>query len=265
MKQISTALLSIALFIGCSSNTPKPNTDETQQTEEDQHDRINKDHNGRYSIVVDGEVKYSNLKYAVAYEYDSVEVLDAHNHKKIIHINPAGPSACDYPAIEPGYHQCTIADRGTNWEIMCHSDTDKTDRYLGSISKSKADSVYFYNHKHRAIINNSNYCFPGSRIYYRKNSKYGILGSVDWSQHNGKYSYRLKRRSPVLYDNIQQINGENECWLKVTRNGLTGYLNSKIKYKSIGKYDKTLARFILPDGRKGYVTKDGKEYYDDEI
>ncbi len=50
---------------------------------------------------------------------------------------------------------------------------------------------------------------------------------------------------------------------KAKKNGLVGYVNiTPVKYKSLGAFDKTLSRFELPDGRKGYIDKRGKEYYD---
>ena len=49
----------------------------------------------------------------------------------------------------------------------------------------------------------------------------------------------------------------------VGKNGMLGYYKiTPIKYKTLDDFKESLARFTLPDGRKGYVDLKGKEYYD---
>lgn len=260
MNQTKLAILSIALLIGCGSNTSKPDVSKTQHhQEEEQWNNIKKEPNGTYSIIVDGKKKYTNLKYAVQLgEGESVEVLDVYNKKKILHgIMAAGCSfsPIEIPAINRHYK---IVKKAQNWELYMDeyiqiSREERKNILIGTVSKSEVDRIYFYDNRHQLKYHSD--CLLKNKIYYQKGSQYGVLGEIRCND-----TCRLKRANGTLFDSIKMV---SDCMFKVKRNGLVGYLHiTKIKYKNIGKYDKTLARFTLPDGRKGYVDSKGNEYYD---
>lgn len=266
MKQIGIALFSMAVLIGCNSNTPKPDTIKIKQSQEDQSDHVQKESNGSYSIIVDGKTKYTNLKYAVLLDDNgSVEVLDANNRKKIVHIKPEG--GCDmiaYPLEEKTYK---IKKKGDETEVIMNlflMDTVNKDIPIVSIPKNKANKIFFSNQKQILKVKYSDQCELDDYIFFQKSGRYGVLGRIVYRR--GKPTF-APNSNTQMYDSIslQRYSPyiDMGCTLKVKRNGFVGYLgHTKIKYKSIGRYDKTLARFTLPDGRRGYVTTDGTEYYD---
>ncbi|MDI1317792.1 hypothetical protein [Flavobacterium sp.] len=67
---------------------------------------------------------------------------------------------------------------------------------------------------------------------------------------------------PKDLDNLTKF-----VFYRIQKNGLSTYypLVKKIKYKTLGDFDyhNTFARFELPNGQKGWLSIDGKEYLDE--
>ena len=60
---MKTTLLTITIaliLIGCQSNPTSPQSKQSIQTHE--YDRIQKESDGSYSVIIDGKVKYTELK-----------------------------------------------------------------------------------------------------------------------------------------------------------------------------------------------------------
>ena len=120
---------------------------------------------------------------------------------------------------------------------------------IATISKNIADRIHFINGKN-AFNFTSNYGLDAvirtdpRQIVFIKNNKYGIFGVNE----------------TAIYDQITFSGG----LLKIELNGLYGYysINEEPKYKELGGFNYYLARFELPNGRKGYIDSNGNEYFD---
>jgi hypothetical protein len=67
---------------------------------------------------------------------------------------------------------------------------------------------------------------------------------------------------PKNLDSLMKIN--NDVYFIMKNNLCTYYpIIREIKYKSIEKFQGNFARFELPNGQKGWLSKDGKEYFDE--
>jgi hypothetical protein len=106
-----------------------------------------------------------------------------------------------------------------------------------------------------------NYNNPQPMLYYQKGKKYGFLGTIVVKRTEKSVKYSLKKvKETKRYD---ALIFEEKSRIRLNYRGLWGYHTiTKIKYKSIDKFDESLARFELPNGKKGYVDLSGSEYYD---
>ena len=265
MKTTLTLITAVALLlIGCQSNTVTP-AKSKRAMQAQQHDRIQKESDGSYSVIIKGKVKYSELKYA-APKSDSHEVvmLDKHNKKRIVKAN-----LYNVPILVCGSNSGVVfkykaVQEHQQIEIYLDilknpGEKDRRNIHIASIPKSKADRVFFNNNRAHFAEDSSNGCGSIRRVYYQKGSKYGILGEVTYAWRTKTYGLKQKHTKPS-YDALHVEN----CLIKVRRGGRVGYLgHTDIKYKSIGVFRDRLARFTLPDGRSGYVTDGSKrEFYD---
>lgn len=100
-------------------------------------------------------------------------------------------------------------------------------------------------------------------IYYKnKNGTYGInrLGYfIDPDFKNGIYIEK--------YQNLQSVKGDSKKGqpnFKIEKNNLFMYfpLQKDFRYKTLGEFQGNFARFELPNGQKGWLDMDGKEYLD---
>ena len=69
----------------------------------------------------------------------------------------------------------------------------------------------------------------------------------------------------LLPKNLDSIVSINQDLYKISKNNLFTYypLVKEIKYKKLENFIENFARFELPNGKKGWLSKDGKEYYDE--
>lgn len=93
---------------------------------------------------------------------------------------------------------------------------------------------------------------PPSWIVAKKKGKYGVF---DVRENN-------KIILPFAYDDIEAKNTH----LILKKKGLTAYypISDTPRYKELHPFRWQLARFQLPDGKWGWLSKDGKEYIDNE-
>lgn len=100
------------------------------------------------------------------------------------------------------------------------------------------------------VIDNMSCVFNQYQVLVEKNKKFGI-----WNLKTKKFDL------PTLYEDIQ-IFSQN---LILKRKDLyTSFPNigKKTKYKKLEPYIEYFARFETPDGKKGWVDRKGKEYFD---
>ena len=265
MKATLTLITAVALLlIGCQSNTVTP-AKSKRAMQARQYDRIQKESDGSYSIIINGKAKYTELKYATSIHCGTkILMLDKHNQKKIIKSYQI-PIFCDGGGLDIAYDFRAV-DLGKRIKITIDVSNGYTKKkrkniLLASIPKSKADRIFFYNHSDhytKYIVDASG---DVERIYYQKGSKYGILAEVISTGSTSGKLYRFKQyHTRPLYDALNIVHG----LVKVEQSGRVGYLDyTDIKYKSIGIFEDGLARFSLADGRSGWVTQQGKrEFYD---
>jgi len=233
---------------------------------------------GKYYIVQKSKVLYDDLKYFHILHRDSngtaIQIIDSHNRAKKIFIVADEPQhPMDYIPLICGNgvitHHVSVVDKGKTLdvEVVFHwtdeeqyqKDVNKTHRVV-RISKNQADKVFFKEHKNQ-ITFDENYNNPQPMLYYQKGMKYGFLGNIVVKRTKKSVEYSLKKsKDKKLYDALVF---ENYSKIRLKCHSLSGYHNlTKIKYKSIGKFDKNLARFELLNGKKGYVDLKGVEYYD---
>jgi hypothetical protein len=140
-----------------------------------------------------------------------------------------------------------------------YKDANKT-QLVVKVVKNKADELFFQNND-KQITFSENYSEPKNTIYYKKGNKYGFLGTMSVVRKKHKIVYLFKKsKDHQKYDILKFKKKER---LLLGKNGLLGYYKlTPIKYKTLGDFKESLARFTLPDGRKGYIDLKGNEYYD---
>lgn len=108
--------------------------------------------------------------------------------------------------------------------------------------KKDYEKIYLINKKRKLEF--SDYNIYPMFVIFEKDSSFGVI-------NNGE---------TYFYDSIN-ISGE---FLKVKRNDLWNIYNfsPKVKYKILNKFADNLAYFELPNGKSGYLSKEGDEYYD---
>jgi len=78
MKTVLITITVALLLIGCQSNPISLQSKQSIQTHE--YDRIQKESDGSYSVIIDGKVKYTELKYARSTHCATkIFMLDKHN------------------------------------------------------------------------------------------------------------------------------------------------------------------------------------------
>lgn len=76
---------------------------------------------------------------------------------------------------------------------------------------------------------------------------------------------KQKEINDKLPKNLDSLTKINDDVYYISKNNLCTYfpIIKEIKYKSIEKFKGNFARFELPNGKKGWLSKDGKEYLDE--
>lgn len=95
-----------------------------------------------------------------------------------------------------------------------------------------------------------------------KNGKYN-LNTIEYliSKNPNNEIENYNNTLPKNLDSICKIN--QDVYLIEKNNLFTYYpLIKEIKYKSLEKFKENFARFELPNGKKGWLSLDGKEYFD---
>ena len=233
---------------------------------------------GSYYIVQKGNILYDDLKYLKVLHEESngtaIQIIDRNNRAKKIFLKAdepqrpmdAMPLFCG-TGVMTHYANVVDKEKSIEVEVLFHQtdeeqyqkDVNRTHRVV-RLSKNRADRLFFKGYKKQITFDDTSYnAIP--MLYIQKGKKYGFLGRIVVKHAKESVEYSLKKsKDKKLYDALVF---EEDAKIRLRQGSLWGYHNlSKIKYKSIGKYDGSLARFELPNGKKGYVDLKGVEYYD---
>lgn len=112
-----------------------------------------------------------------------------------------------------------------------------------TISKSDIKDIYFLENRKKEIITN-HYSYIITEL---NNEKYNLLDI-----RNPKSSLLLSM------DEIKQVG----TYVRFKKNNLYGYfgINTKVRYKKLDQFQGFFAKFELPNGKKGWLDRNGKEY-----
>jgi len=203
-----------------------------------------------------GKTKYKDLKLVVRSQ-DFLQVIDKNNEAFFINndLKKANTAENFYGLCGTVPHyELRVKETTQNFEIMEDEtfydyDNQEPAKVTTSIPKKIADSVFFINGTSSYNFT-SNYNYFGvistdpRRVMFIKDGKYGIWGVNE----------------TAIYDKITVEAG----LLKLELNGLVGFytIHKEPKYKTLGSFDNYLARFELPNGKKGYIDTKGNEYFD---
>ncbi len=228
-----------------------------------------------YFVYQKGEITYDHLKFiskAPLVGKNNMQALDKNN--KIIEFyfemhEEFEPDICGEGLEE---YRISIEDKIDNFVITSTLiDSYRGDfgdakgrlnkvKQIGIIEKKDIDSIYF--NQEKSTINISNYFLASPyTMYYKFNEKYGFYGKLYVKEKADNLEFKLiKEEVNLLYDELRFVTGG----IILQKDSLLGYHNiTPIKYSKLAPFHGVLARVSLPDGREGYVTDKGVEYYDE--
>jgi len=123
------------------------------------------------------------------------------------------------------------------------------------------ESVYFHNNQSGSFMAGlSDYANCPVYFKHNKDGKFGLgeLRRFTDPEHydSGAYSD---------YQDLQSVEGVGPRLFKLKKNNLLMFypLQRQFRYKSLEAFDGSFARFELPNGKKGWLGGDGKEYLDE--
>ena len=234
----------------------------------------------RFYILQNGKVIHKDLKFIKILDKHSSDtshnhqVIDEQNHKKTLIVDSDikfhRRMMCGTAFLMANHYwfkskREPTGDFLVSIEMMQGNIPDTKKIKTVSLKDTKdMDEILFVNMKN--IYDFGDFSNYGKKVatspytlIYKKGKKFGILGKLKYAHDKNQSFILTKTKSEELYDNISSVNGV----LLVKRNGLLGYYEvTEVKYKSLEPFDIYLARFELPDGRKGYVDIEGNEYFD---
>ena len=221
------------------------------------------------------------FKFEKRIDGSRVQILDGDNKKRVLDINGSynHQFACGVGAT---YHHFSVEDDKKYFKIYDEISEDPVEltengkkQLVASVPKeSEKDKLLFSNFE-RTIVAGSNYYIFNKKtdispyeIFYQHNKKYAFMGTIDVSfdAKSDRWMYDLNiSKNMVFYDSISKVSSVGFKFNKflVEKDGLLGYLHlTEIKYSMLNPFDNFLARFELPNGEKGYIDRDGNEYFD---
>lgn len=210
-------------------------------------------------------------------------------NKKLRNITPKNQRAFYLPVnrISPFYNGIQIlADNDVKWLTASGKLKDELKPVYQAICgfgdmlypthiKISQDQNFFYLNDHQLtktstyddvyFLNGTNDQFDATSTFWnflkvRKDDKWGII-SFNMNSNEPAKVYQSTNVLAVNYDEIELI----DAFIRLKKDGLFGYfqINDKPKYTSLGKFNNYFARFTLPNGQNGWLTKDGIEYLDE--
>ena len=280
-KKYSYGIVGLTLIIGllgCGASTATPLGKQILPSRSDKiiedsfgHYRIYRRSDKSYYVYQNGRIIYDRLKFvthATLPGKNNMQALDQHN--KLLTFSLTGNA-------EPGILFCGVGVANYRIDISKKPDgfalgvtltggdvenfSVKTKKLIDkvqpitTVSKNSVDDLYFANHA-KSIKFEGHMGRPQSMLYYRVGDKHGVYGKL---RAKSNFKYRIIRQNPKRYDEIDFVGDD-----VYVRNGtLWGCIGkTAVKYRKLSPFVGKLARFELPDSRRGYVTDKGVEYED---
>ena len=264
-------------LIGCSGSTVIPKGTKALPSKSDKiikdffgHYRIYQRPDKSYYVYQNGRIVHDRLRFvspATLPGKNNMQALDQHNKRiefSLYQSNMPSPLFCDVGAESYRIDIIEKADGFALGVTLTGGDVGNfsaaTKKMLNkvypiaTVSKNSVDDLYFF--KHAKSIEFGGVSASQSRLYYRVGNKYGLYGRL---REKSRFKYRIVRQSQKHYDEIDFV-GED---VYVRSGVLWGCMGkTAVKYRKLSPFVGRLARFELSDGRRGYVTDKGVEYYD---
>jgi len=282
MKFVYAAIVAI-LLLGCQ-NSGSVGMPKGRKALPSKSDKIIEDRFGQYRIYQrsdksfylyrEGRIVYDRLKFishASLPSKNNMQALDKDNKllEFAVYDEQIQLPLCGVGVME---YQIDILESGGGFDVgILLTDGSDTENYpeikpllnkrqnISFVSKSKVDDIYFAKHKKRVEFEGY---LDSNMLYYQRGKQYGFYGKLKrLKRRNATVSlkYSILRQSSGLYD-AMEFQGKD---ILLKRGKLWGcHGKTAIKYAALSPYRGVLARFTLPDGRSGYVTDKGVEYYD---
>ena len=287
MKPLLLSTIVLSLFLGCTQPTSlEIKKDKLIHTIEGEYDepktptvyRVYQDSKQRFYIWKNRKALYRDLKFVQPLDVNSsnlytyqLQVLDKNNKKKILTLNSKVKAYRNYPC-GVGARNMMFSSKKMNNGFFLTLTSEET---LGVDTKLEFSEIIAHTKNTDALLFanlKSSYKFNTMDSFFRKiklqeyiiidktDEKYKLLGKIKFIWEKKKYQFE-KFDNSTLYENISNIHDV----LVLQKDSLVGYYTvSDIKYKSLEPFDLYLARFELPNGRKGYIDTKGNEYFDKE-
>lgn len=159
------------------------------------------------------------------------------------------------------YYSYSIKNDSLHIEIDGTFTSDTTFKTINRIPKSNSEIVTLadYSNSHSFDDNSFGglYDLPRNLLIFQSNGLFGLK-----QFHSTANTFTLTELLPVDCSEIKFLGFHQP--LRIKRNGLYSYfqVTSDNQYRSIDKFEKFFARFVLPDKRKGWVDLKGNEYLD---
>ncbi len=279
MRFISIAITAI-LLLGCqNSSTAMPRGTKALPSKSDKiirdsagHYRIYQRPDKSFYVYKGGRIVYDRLKFispAALPGKNNMQALDKDNRLLEFALYGAFP---DMPLCGVGMMEYRIDISGGTGGfdvgiMLTGGDMENYPKakrqlhkvhHIATISKSSVDDIYFAKHKKRVKFEGY---LDSTMLYYQRGRQYGIYGKLKRidTRNTVALHYSILRQRSGLYD-AMKFAGKDVLLQKNGRWGCRG--KTAIKYAKLAPYRGVLARFTLPDGRSGYVTDKGVEYYD---
>ena len=268
----------VIVLIGCSGSTVIPKGTKALPSKSDKiikdffgHYRIYQRPDKSYYVYQNGRIVHDRLRFvspATLPGKNNMQALDQHN-KRIefsLYEPPMAPMfSCgvgdtsyriDITKKPDGFALGLILTGGDveNFSAASKKMLNKV-QPIATVSKDSVDDLYFARDAKKVTFGNS-IDDQKSMLYYRIGNKYGVYGKL---RAKSRFGYRIVRQHSKLYDEIDFV-GEDVY----VRSGVLWGCTSKtaVKYRKLSPFVGRLARFELPNGRRGYVTDKGVEYVD---
>ncbi len=215
---------------------------------------------GKDGLLVNNEgVRLAEkVKAIYTYRCDTVQVLDKNNKMYFIDTKRKNPFQCGMIAGND-----IVGDVEYKYKI-------KEDYIVITLHKYREMSrSYIYGYKkgtrNHTFVNGQEELEYEPYWYYQKNYK-PLKAELVISKKKNKYGvWDFKEEKIILpfkYDKIIP----NNSYLCLEKNGLKTFypnIGTDPKYKKLEPYIEYFARFETTEGRKGWVDRKGKEYFDD--
>jgi len=276
LTHLGAILLLLLTLSGCQ--TPSPSTDD-RLINQYGNLAIYQTPQKRYYVIQSGKRVYEDLNYATCYN-QKILALDSHNHLKQLPLKPLNEKPVPPPRLLCGNVEAThfleIQSRPHSTQLYAtvkSADDDKhpilqPKKRILSIPHTQADSLYFAPHQTQLEIEADT--IESITIYFQKAHQYGILGTLQSHIEEQTYRYTFTP-SPYTqrYDELIILRTGD---LRLRQGKLWGYYlayDDKMiepKYQNLSSFERyydKLARVERADGRKGYIDRKGREYWDE--